>query len=116
MRASLELYKNSVIYQADEFILARRYTMEGKTQDEAEQTVMSFLRDVNFAAVQKGVLQDPLNGTVGIIEGTQFYDVVHALAPLRGSIVLSAYARDNTDAQGPLRLKIKLEQLSGTNP
>ncbi len=112
VRASLELYDNSVIYQANEFILARRYTLTGKTSGEAEQTVMAFLRDVNFAALQRGILADPLNGSVGIMEGSQFYDIVKSLIPVRGDVVLSAYARDNTDALGPLRLKVKMEVLA----
>jgi len=112
VRASLELYDNNVIYQANEFILARRYTLQGKQGGEAEQAVMSFLRDVNFAALQRGILADPLNGAVGVMEGAQFYDIVKALTPVRGDVVLSAYARDNTDALGPLRLKIKMEVLA----
>ena len=110
VRASLELYNNSTIYQADEFILARRYTLTGKS-GEAEQAVMDFLHDINFAALQRGILADPLNGSVGVMEGTQFYDIVQELTKTHGDVVLSAYARSSTDALGPLRLKVKVEGL-----
>lgn len=111
VRASLQLYKNSVIYQDKEFIIARAYQLKGAS-GEAEQTVMSFLKEVNIAASGKGILQDPIRGSVGVMDGAQFYDIVNDLAGRRGTVVLSAYARGNTDALGPLRLNIKAEQLS----
>ena len=109
VRTSIQLYPNSVIYDADEFIVARAYEVHGA--EDAEQIVMSFLKDVNAAATAKGILPDPLRGSVGVIEGEQFYEVVQAIVPLRGVIALSAYARNATDAMGPLRLNLKLEQI-----
>ena len=70
---------------------------------------MAFLRDVNAAATDRGILPDPIRGSVGVMEGAQFYEVVQAILPLRGPFVLSAYAREDTDALGPLRLNLKLE-------
>ena len=72
IRASLELYKNSVIYQPKEFIIARAYTLDGSQKGAAEQTLMSFLQEVNEAATMKGVLQDPIRGTVGVISADEF--------------------------------------------
>ena len=111
IRASLELYKNSVIYQPKEFIIARAYTLDGSQKGAAEQTLMSFLQEVNEAATMKGVLQDPIRGTVGVISADEFYDVVNRLLPIRGKAVLSAYAKEATDALGPLRLVVKVEKL-----
>ena len=71
---------------------------------------MNFLKDVNFAAVNRGILQDPLQGTVGVMEGAQFYEIVAQLRGQRGPMILSAYANGNTDALGPLRLKINVEK------
>ena len=110
IRASLQLYKNSVIYQDKEFIIARAYQLKGGN-GEAEQTVMSFLKEVNAAASGKGILQDPIRGSVGVMDGAQFYDIVNNLSGRRGTVVLSAYARGNTDALGPLRLNLRAEQL-----
>lgn len=109
VRASLELYKNSIIYQGKEFIIARPYTLKNHDEAEAEHVVMDFLANVNQAAVQKGILPDPIRGSVGVIEGAQFYSLVESLQRTTDHIVLSAYARDATDAQGPLRLEFKLE-------
>ncbi|MCR5757059.1 MAG: DUF3084 domain-containing protein [Selenomonas sp.] len=110
VRTSLELYPNSIIYRDKEFIIARPYDLGVGDDGEAEQTVMNFLKDVNFAATSKGILPDPIRGTVGVMEGAQFYEVVAQLRGQRGPVVLSAYANGNTDASGPLRLKINVER------
>ncbi|SFA98627.1 DUF3084 domain-containing protein [Selenomonas ruminantium] len=110
VRTNLELYPNSVIFRDKEFIIARPYDMMAGSDAEAEQTIMSFLKDVNFAATSKGILPDPLRGTVGVMEGAQFYEIVAQLRGQRGPVILSAYANGNTDASGPLRLKINVEK------
>ncbi len=110
VRTTLELYPNSIIYRDKEFIIARPYDLGLADDSEAEQTVMNFLKDVNFAATSKGILPDPLRGTVGVMEGAQFYDVVAKLKGQRGPVILLAYANGDTDASGPLRLKIEVEK------
>lgn len=109
VRAVLQLYKNSIIYQRNEFIIARPFKLSGQGSAEAEQVVMSFLQDVNEAAAARGILPDPIRGSVGVMEGSQFYDIVQTIAPLQGTVMLSAYARGDTDALGPLRLNLRVE-------
>jgi uncharacterized protein (DUF3084 family) len=108
VRTMLVLYKNSVIYKNREFVISHAYTMHYDNESTAEHTLMDFLRQVNQAAAAKGILPDPLRGTVGVIEGAQFYNIVHELSQADGTILLSAYARGDTDTLGPLRLDIRL--------
>lgn len=110
VRTTLELYPNSIIFRDKEFIIARPYDLGIGDDSESEQTVMNFLKDVNFAATSKGILPDPIRGTVGVMEGAQFYEIVAQLRGQRGPVILSAYANGDTDASGPLRLKIKVEK------
>lgn len=112
VRTNLELYKNSVIYQDNEFIIARLYNMKTGEDSESEEVVMNFLKEVNLAANTKGILADPISGAVGVMEGAQFYDIVNSLRGIKGPVVLSAYANGATDASGPLRLRLKMEQRS----
>ena len=112
IRASIELYPNRVIYHDGELIIARVYAPEG-LGNAAEQSVMSFLREVNAAASAKGILPDPIRGTVGVIEGAEFYGLVQELAAHTEAVVISAYADGDTDAMGPLRLKFKIENENG---
>ena len=113
IRASIELYPNRVIYHDGELIIARVYAPEG-LGNAAEQSVMSFLREVNAAASAKGILPDPIRGTVGVIEGAEFYGLVQELAAHTSPVVISAYADGDTDAMGPLRLKFKIENENGS--
>lgn len=112
IRASIELYPNRVIYRDGELIIARVYAPEVLGRG-TEQSVMAFLREVNAAAAAKGILPDPIRGTVGVIEGAEFYALVQDLAGRTGVVVISAYADGDTDAMGPLRLKFKIENESG---
>ena len=81
--------------------------------DAAEQAVMTFLREVNAAASAKGILPDPIRGTVGVIDGAEFYGLVQELRAYTGAVIISAYADGDTDAMGPLRLKFKVESEHG---
>ena len=114
IRASIELYPNSTIYRDNELIIARVYNLDEGAPD-PEGLVMSFLSEVNKAASDKGVLPDPIRGTIGVIEGSEFYGLVGYIAQSHGTIVLSAYARNDTDAMGPLRLNFKVESIDPTS-
>ncbi len=113
VRASIELYPNRIIYHNGELIIARVYAPEG-LGNASEKTVMAFLREVNAAASAKGILPDPIRGTVGVIEGAEFYSLVQELAAHTNPVVISAYADGDTDAMGPLRLKFKMEREDGS--
>lgn len=112
VRTRIEIYPNRTIYQKDDPVLTEKFLLTGKDKNEPETTVIAFLKNVNATAVKQGVLADPLKGSVGVIGGTQFYDVVNSLVSIRGEIVLSAYAAQPTDALGPLRLKLKVQQFA----
>ena len=107
VRAKLELYPNRTIYEDNEFITAQTYRI--KDEKDAEQVVMAFLSEVNAAATAKGILPDPIRGSVGVMDGETFFEMVQSLQQMQGDVVISAYARGATDALGPLRLNIKLE-------
>ena len=115
IRANLELYPNRTIYRDGERIIARTYPPSAVAADAVEQTVLAFLREVNAAASAKGILPDPIRGTVGVIEGAEFYGLVHELSTQSGAVVMSAYANGDTDAMGPLRLTFRIES-GGTSP
>lgn len=107
VRSNLELYKNKKIYSRDDEILAMAYEMNDEVK--AEQIVRNFLKEVNKVAVKKGVLADPITGSVGVMSGNQFYQLVEAISQTKGIIFLTAIAKEETMTQGPLRLNIKLE-------
>ncbi len=110
VRADIEIYPNKKVFNAGELITSKIF--EINSSDEVESIVMNFLReDVNEVAQTRGILKDPIRNSVGIIEGKQFYDVVGELQKIRGRVRISAYARDDTDALGPLRLNFLIEEV-----
>ena len=108
VRARLELYPNERIFNKDELVLSKTYEIEEGT--EPEFILQDFLSDINQIAVNKGILTDPLTGSVGRMEATQLYEIMDSLMNAKGKVKLTATAREETDSQGPLRLNIKLEQ------
>lgn len=109
VRTALELFVNRTVYREGEFILSKPFTFTGTQTGEAESILMEFLQEVNMAAKEHGVLPDPIRGSVGVMGSSQFYEAATAIAAARGSGVISAYAREETDSIGPLRLKIHVE-------
>lgn len=108
VRSRLEVYPNELIFHKGEQILVKTYEINADTPQ--EDILRDFLTEINRIAVDKGILADPLTGSVGSMEGTQLYEIVYTLLSAKGKIQLTATARDETTSQGPLRLNIKLEQ------
>ncbi len=108
VRANLQLFRNNLIYKKNEFILSRNY--EVNDSSDSEKIVSNFLTEVNHSAVVRGILTDPITGAVGAMEGTQLYQIVDIIENVRGKIILSAYAREETYSNGPLRLNIRVEK------
>ena len=108
VRSRLEIYPNKLIFKKDEVILSKTYDVSGDAQPEI--ILQDFLREINRIAIEKGILSDPLTGSVGRMEATQLYDVFDSLSAVKNKVRLTATAREQTDSQGPLRLNIKLEQ------
>lgn len=106
IRTSLSLYPNNHVYNKDEMIFAANYQVDDA--DDAEYILRMFLSEVNRAAVAKGILTDPITHAVGVMEGSQLYELLDEISNVRGKIRLVAYSRDDTNAIGPLRLNIEL--------
>lgn len=108
IRTSLSLYPNEEVYSKGEYIFSHNY--EVQSADDAEKIVREFFAEVNHAAIEKGILPDPITGSVGVMEGEQLYQLMEKLEKARGKISLTARAREDVKTVGPLRLNIKFVQ------
>ena len=108
IRTSLSIYPNNEIYHAGEFVFADEY--EVQREDDADGIVQRFLADINRIAVARGVLPDPITDSVGVMEGSQLYELVDELENTRGKVKLTVYAREDIRSSGPIRLNIRLER------
>ena len=68
--------------------------------------VLQFLQDVNQHATQKGVLPDPLTGTVGQVDGLQLFNTIQEIAAKGGDVNLRAVAKQDIYTEGPVRIDI----------
>lgn len=114
VRTGLQLFANHMIYREGEFILSRSFVLTSGQTAEAETIVMRFLQEVNEAAKAKGILPDPIRGSVGVMGSSQFYEAVSAIMAGHGSGVISAYAQEDTDSLGPLRLRLTVDMENKT--
>ena len=71
-----------------------------------EMRVLQFLQDVNQHATQKGVLPDPLTGTVGQVDGLQLFNTIQEIAAQGGDVNLRAVAKQDIYTEGPVRIDI----------
>ncbi len=110
VRVNLELYPNKQVYKENQIVYKEIMTVSIKEKD-AEKIVLEFLKKVNATAVNKGMIPDPLQGTIGVMSGSQFYDIVNALEAADGKVELTAVAGADTNAVGPLRLNVKIKNV-----
>ncbi|HWR10035.1 hypothetical protein [Sporomusa sp.] len=103
--AYLEVYPNKQIFAKGETIARTTINVQAN-RGSIEPVVLQFLQQVNSIAVAKGVLSDPLQGTVGSISGTELFNVVNQLEKKGGIVQLSAVSLADTSVAGPLEIKI----------
>lgn len=106
VRTKLNIFPNNLIYGKGDFVFAGNY--EVTSDEDAEKIVREFLTSVNHVAVEKGILPDPITGTIGAMDANELYEMADSVGLSRGKIQLMAYAKENTTSIGPLRLNIKL--------
>ncbi len=104
----LELYPNKQIFAQGDLIA--KTTVNVASEHDMESVVLQFLQQVNNSAVEKGMLVDPLNGTVGSIRGIELFNTVAQLKRRSGRIELQAVALGDTSVAGPLAIKILLDE------
>lgn len=107
----IAIFPNRLIYAQDQTI--HMSIIEGGSKSRhPEESVMSFLQQVNAAAVEKGILPDPIQGTVGAINGADFYDTVNKLKRYSGKVTLTATAKNDIYTAGPLKIEIHVQGAS----
>jgi uncharacterized protein (DUF3084 family) len=112
----INTFPNNLIYQKGEIIYAESFPGPTDSQ-QAEETILSFLHKVNNAAIEKGVLPDPLSGTVGSMSGAKLFDAINKIeraanhASPQGKIEIVAVATENISAVGPLNIDIRIRDV-----
>jgi uncharacterized protein (DUF3084 family) len=104
----LALFPNRLVFNSGDVIYSQTIDVSG---DKAEEAVLVFLQKVNSQAIARGMLADPLQGTVGVMSGSQLFDTINKVKHLGGRVELSATTKSDTYTAGPLRIEIRVHSL-----
>lgn len=107
LRVSLELYRYGMAYRDGSKVLEKEIRLDG-TAKKVEDEVIEFLKNVNDAAIKRGMLPDPISGAIGVIDGNQVFNTMKQLEGAVGKVTLSAVANGDVDILGPLRISLKV--------
>jgi uncharacterized protein (DUF3084 family) len=107
----ISLFPNRRIYRQGESIQMGMVDGGATTQD-IQEAVVLFLHKVNGAAVKQGMLPDPIQGTVGSINNAEFYDTVNKVKRYSGKVMITATAKTDIYAAGPLKIELHIQGAS----
>lgn len=105
----IQLYPNALIYHKGEIVTQETVDV-GAGGEQAEEAVMVFLHQVNGAAVSRGILPDPIQGTVGLIPAGELFDDINQAKRLGGRVSITAVAVDDIYTAGPLRIRLDVRR------
>lgn len=105
----IEMIPNKLIYTNGEEIHKAEYNL-ADSKIEADELIMDFLAQVNRAAVEKGVIADPLTGKVGTLDAETMVLARNDIKSSSGSFKIIAYAVGDVTTAGPVRIMLKVKQ------
>ena len=107
----IDLFPNRLVYQKDSIVYSD-IVDAGNTTQQSEETLLQFLQRVNQKAIEQGILPDPLQGTVGEMSGSQLYETINKVKRAGGKVELTAVAKNDIHAVGPLKIEVKVRGLT----
>ena len=102
----VEVIESKKIYDPMEKLVQQTFP-PGLGRSQAEQELYSLLLKVNRKAVQDGVLRDPLRGTVGNLEGTEFFEAVDWIDTAEVPITIFVRAAEEVYTEGPVKVLLE---------
>ena len=100
-------YPSRLIYPGGT-VLADEVLPAGLDEGEAEGYLYGVLREINKKVRQDGVLPDPLRGTVGNLEASDFFDAIEQIADSKEPPRVIVEAEGDIYTEGPVRVKIQV--------
>lgn len=108
--AQIQLFPSHLVYSKGDVVYAE-IVDSGRETHQAEEMVLSFLQKVNVSATKKGMLPDPIQGTVGTMSGAQLYDTINKVKRYDGKVQLTAIAKNDVHTVGPLSIEINVQRV-----
>ncbi len=108
----IEVTENKFIYANNALVYSQQVDLDKETAN-YDALLLSFLGNVNRAAVNAGVLPDPLTGKVGNIDASTMIAASNEMRRLGGKVTLKAYAQGDIFTAGPVRIRIEVKDNNG---
>ena len=106
---NLEMVKNREVFDDGKVILRQDITVDPESQ-EVDLALLAFLKDVNAAAQQAGVVPDPLTGKVGAIRSGELTEISTRIRKAGGRVELVARAKGDIMVAGPVLLHVEVHK------
>ncbi len=104
----IEMTENQFIYSDGVLIYEESVNLDVPGAN-YNNIILNFLNRVNHAAVQAGVLPDPLTGKVGNMDAAMIIEVNNEMRRLGGKVLLKAYARGDITTAGPVLVRLEVQ-------
>lgn len=108
---TLEKHDSQLVFKRGEVLVKKKVAAALKRED-AEKELFMLLREVNSLSIKKGVLPDPLRGTVGNLSAGDFYGSVERITGAADPTTISVEAEEDIYSEGPVRVTIVLQHSS----
>ncbi|MBP2654192.1 MAG: hypothetical protein H6Q73_1761 [Firmicutes bacterium] len=106
----IDLFPKRLIYSAGQVVHSQVFDAADDSE-QAQGILVMFLHNVNLQATSKGVMPDPLQGSVGSISASKVFDIINKIKKQSGKFELTATAKDDMYNAGPLQIEIKVRSL-----
>jgi uncharacterized protein (DUF3084 family) len=100
-------YPSKLVYQ-EGTVLADEVLPSDLSEREAENALYAVLRKINKKSREDGVLPDPLRGTVGDLEASDFFDAIEKIAGREQPPRVVVETAEDIYTEGPVRVEIRV--------
>lgn len=105
--ATIQVYPQQFIYKNGEVI----HSAIINGGNNAQATMLQFLKQVNERAKEKGIIPDSLTGDIGTIPGDDLFSAIRRIGMMHGKVHVEAYVDGDTYSSGPVHIKLRITQM-----
>jgi uncharacterized protein (DUF3084 family) len=103
----VNMFDSNLIYTEGEVLM--KETIEGNmTNEDTADMIYTLLKRINREAVSKGVMPDPISGTVGKLDTMDFYGIVDQISESQNECVVTFLAATDIYTEGPVNIMIEV--------
>jgi len=106
--AEIHAYDYQLIYKKGDIVWSS--ILPGGS--DARTGIISFLKDINKAASDRGVLPDPITGDVGTMAGEELFRTIEEAKRFHGAFKIEAISKTDTYSDGPVQIELRIEPIN----